>query len=130
MFLWNSCHLFPKLFYECNTSINDSFQFGGFFLLGIISWKGASFFDGGKASFESRHFYSCLPPSPLKTLRKFLSSYPKQKEITHSLKKHFFKNLFPPTVKRGRRNYDLVYLNSIKNIKMTWNMVQFIFTVL
>ena len=27
MFLWNFCHLFPVLFYDWNTSINDSFRF-------------------------------------------------------------------------------------------------------
>ena len=31
---------------------------------------------------DLRHFYSCL--SPIKTQLKFLSSHPRQKEITHS----------------------------------------------
>ena len=42
-FLCNFCHLFPVLFYELNTSINDPFQF---FFLGILSWKAALLFNG------------------------------------------------------------------------------------
>ena len=34
------------LFYEWNTSINDSFRFFGVFFLGIISWKGDLLFNG------------------------------------------------------------------------------------
>ena len=48
-FLWNFCHLlsfFPVLFYEWNKSINGSFTFF-LFLLGIITWKGTLFFNGG-----------------------------------------------------------------------------------
>ena len=30
-FLWNFCHLFPVLFYDWSTIINDSFQFFEFF---------------------------------------------------------------------------------------------------
>ena len=40
-----------------------------------------------------RHFYSCL--SPLKTRPKFLPSHPRQKETTHSPRKHSFENRFP-----------------------------------
>ena len=43
-FLWNFSHLFPELFYEWNTSINDRFRFFGGFFLGIISWKVALLF--------------------------------------------------------------------------------------
>ena len=42
--MWNFCHLFPVLLYEWNTSINDSYQFFGFFLR-IISWKEPSLFN-------------------------------------------------------------------------------------
>ena len=45
-FLWNFCHLFSVLFYQWNTSINDSLHFLGCFFLGIISWKGALLFNG------------------------------------------------------------------------------------
>ena len=38
----------------------------------------------------------------------------RQKEITHSPRKHSFENLFPPTVKRGGGNYDLLYQNSVR----------------
>ena len=53
MFLWNFCHLFPELFYQWNTSINDSFRFFGFFL-GIISWKVALLFNGEGFGFQLR----------------------------------------------------------------------------
>ena len=43
-FLWNFSHLFPELFYEWNTSINDRFRFLGGFFVGIISWKVALLF--------------------------------------------------------------------------------------
>ena len=51
---------------------------------------------------DSRHFYSC--PSAYKTLPKFLSSCPRQKEITHSPRQHSYENLFPPTAERGGGN--------------------------
>ena len=53
-------------------------------------------------------------PPHLKLAPKFLSSYPRQKKITHSPRQHFFKNLFPPTAERGRGNYDFLYQNSIR----------------
>ena len=43
-FLWNFCHLFPVLYYEWNTSIDDNLFF---FFLEIISWKGTLLFNGG-----------------------------------------------------------------------------------
>ena len=50
---------------------------------------------------KSRHFFSC--PSWLKTRPpSFLSAHTRQKEITHSLRQHFFKNLFPPTGEREK----------------------------
>ena len=45
---------------------------------------------------------------------KFLTSHPRQKEITHSPRKHFFENVFPPTAERGGGNYDFLYQNSIR----------------
>ena len=45
-----------------------------------------------------------LPPSQAeqlsKLVSKFLSSLPRQKEITHSSRQHYFENLFPPTTER------------------------------
>ena len=37
------------------------------------------------------------------------------------LQAEFFEYLFPPTAERDGENYDLLYQNSIKNMKMTWN---------
>ena len=45
---------------------------------------------------------------------KFLSSLPRQREITHSLKQHSSENLFPPTAERGGGNYDFLYQNSVR----------------
>ena len=50
-FLWNCWHLFP-VFYEGNTSINDSFWLFWFFLI-IISWKGSFFFQWGGGCFSA-----------------------------------------------------------------------------
>ena len=61
---------------------------------------------------DSRHFYSCTSRSKLAP--NFLSSHPRQKEITHSPRQHSFKNLFPPTAERGGGNYDLLYQNSVR----------------
>ena len=57
--------------------------------------------------------FTHVPPHS-KHAPKFLSSHPRQKEITHSPRQHFFKNLFPPTAERGGGNYDLLYENSIR----------------
>ena len=62
---------------------------------------------------ESRHFYSGPPPHS-KLSPKFLSSHPRQREITHSPRHHFFENLFPPAVERSGGNYNLLYQNSVK----------------
>ena len=43
------------------------------------------------------------PPPQSKLSPKFLSSHPRQKEITHSLRQYFFKNLFPPTGRKECR---------------------------
>ena len=49
-----------------------------------------------------------------KPIPKFLSSQPRQKEITYFVRQDFFENLFLPTVERGGGNYDLLYQSSIK----------------
>ena len=61
---------------------------------------------------ESGHFYSCS--SPFKTLPQVLVITPRQKEICHSLRQHFFENMFPRTAESGGGNYDLLYQNSIR----------------
>ena len=53
-------------------------------------------------------------PLHSKLASNFLSSRPRQKEITHSPRQHSFENLFPPTVERGGGNYDLLYQNSVR----------------
>ena len=45
---------------------------------------------------------------------KFLSSRPRQKEITHSPRQYSFENLFPPTEERDLGNYHLLYQNSVR----------------
>ena len=71
-------------------------------------------------------FTHALPHSKLSP--KFLSSCPRQKEITHSPRQHSFENLFPPTAERGGGNYDLLYQNSVRKYEMTsWNIRYLIF---
>ena len=53
-------------------------------------------------------------PPHSKLAPNFLSSRPKQKEITHSSRQRSFENLFPPTAERGRGNYDLLYQNLVR----------------
>ena len=59
-----------------------------------------------------RAIFTHAPPH-LKLAPKFLSSRPRQKEITHSARQHSFENLFLPTAERGGENYDLLYQNSV-----------------
>ena len=61
---------------------------------------------------DSRYFTHV--PRQSKPAPKFLSSRPRQKEITHSLRQHSFENMFPLTAKRGGRNYNLLYQNSVR----------------
>ena len=56
--------------------------------------------------------YSYSPHSKLAP--KFLSSRPRQKEITHCPEQHFFENLFLSTAERGGGNYDLFYKNLVR----------------
>ena len=60
-----------------------------------------------------RGIFTHAPPHS-KLAPKFLSSHPRQKEITHSTRLHSFENLFPPTAERDRGNYDLLYQNSVR----------------
>ena len=53
-------------------------------------------------------------PLHSKLAPRFLSSHPRQKEICHSLRQHFFENIFPRTAESGGGNYDLLYQNSIR----------------
>ena len=53
-------------------------------------------------------------PHHSKLAPKFLSSRPRQKEITHSPKQHSFKNLFAPTAETGGGNYSFLYQNSVR----------------
>ena len=62
---------------------------------------------------SNKDIFTHVPPES-KLAPKFLSSHPRQKEITHSFRQQFFKNLFPPTAERGGENYDLLYQNSIR----------------
>ena len=45
---------------------------------------------------------------------KFLSSRPRQKEITHSPRQHSFENLVSPTAEQDGGKYDLLYQNSVR----------------
>ena len=56
-------------------------------------------------------------PPHSKLTPKFLSSRPRQKEITFSPRQHSFENLFPPTTERSGGNYDLLYQNSVRKYK-------------
>ena len=47
----------------------------------------------------------------------FLSSRPRQKEITRSPRQHSSENLFPPTTERDGENYGLIYQNSVRKFK-------------
>ena len=55
-----------------------------------------------------------MPLPHSKLAPKFLSLLPRQKEITHPPRQHFFENLFRPTAERGGGNYDLLYQSSIR----------------
>ena len=58
--------------------------------------------------------FTHVPPPQSELSPKFLLSHPRQREITHSPRQHFFKNLFPTAPERGGGNYDLLYQNSIR----------------
>ena len=60
-----------------------------------------------------RGIFTHAPPHS-KLAPNFLSSRPRQKEITHSPRQHSFENLFPPTAERGGGNCDLLYQNPVR----------------
>ena len=60
-----------------------------------------------------RGIFTQAPPNS-KLAPKFLSSRPRQKEITPSTRHHSFENLFPSTAERSGGNYDLLYQNSVR----------------
>ena len=60
-----------------------------------------------------RGIFTHTPP-PLKTLSNFLLSLPRQKEITHSHRQRFFRNLFPSAAEKSGENYGFLYQNSVK----------------
>ena len=60
-----------------------------------------------------RDIFTHAPPQS-KLAPKFLSSRPRQKEITHFPRQHLFENLFPPTAERGEENYDFLYQNPVR----------------
>ena len=70
-FLWNFYHVFSVLFYEWNTSINDSFRFFGVFFLETALFNGAGegdmFFswDGGFNKVYDRVAPPCPSPNHL-----------------------------------------------------------------
>ena len=51
-----------------------------------------------------RGIFTHTPPHS-KLTPNFLSSSPRQKDITHSPRQHCFKNLFPGTAERGKENW-------------------------
>ena len=61
---------------------------------------------------DSKHFTHARSQSKLTP--KFLSSCPRQKEITHSPRQHSFENLFHPTAEKGGGKYDFLYQNSVR----------------
>ena len=70
------------------------------------------FVDIARKCIKCRYFYSRV--SPLDTCTKLLPPHPRQREITHSSRQHFLKNLFRTTAESGGGNYDFLYQNLIK----------------
>ena len=62
--------------------------------------------------------FTHVPPHP-KLAPRFLSSRPREKEITYSSRQHSFENLFPPTAENGQ--YTMICFIKIQseNMKMT-----------
>ena len=60
-----------------------------------------------------RGIFTHAPPHSELT-PKFLSSRPRQKEITHSPWAAFFRKSVSPTAERGGGNYGLLYQNSVR----------------
>ena len=66
-------------------------------------------------------------PSHSKLPPKYLPSRPRQKEITHSPRQHFVKNLLLPTAERVEKTMIGYIKIHSKNIKLIWNIRFFIF---
>ena len=77
---------------------------------------------------ELRHFYSYRPDS--KFAPKFLSSHPRQKETTHSLRQHFFENLFSEQWKEVEETMTCFIKIQAENMKMTWDIRLFVFCMI
>ena len=76
-----------------------------------------------------RGIFTHVPPHS-KLTPKFLSSHPREKEITHSPRQHSFENLFPPTAERGGGNCDLLlYLNSVRKYEDDLEHLVFLYFV-
>ena len=69
-------------------------------------------------------------PRQSKLTTKFLSSRPRQKEITHSPRQHSFEDLFSSTAETGGENQDLLIEIQPENMKMTWNIRSFTFCMI
>ena len=66
-----------------------------------------------------RGIFTHAPPQS-KLAPKFLSSHPRQKEITHSPRLHFFENLFPSTAERGGGETMICFIKfQLENMKVT-----------
>ena len=72
--------------------------------------------------------FSYVPPHS-KIARKSLSLYPRQREIAHSPRQRFFRNLFSPTAERGGGNYDLLYQNSIRKYRDDLGQLDYLYFV-
>ena len=59
-----------------------------------------------------------------------LSLRSRQKEITHFRRQNSFDNLFPQQRKGGGRNYDFFIKIQSENVKITWNIIFFIFCLI
>ena len=71
--------------------------------------------------------FTNTPPNS-KHAPKFLSSCPRQKKITHSLRQHSFENLFQPKAERSGGNDDLIYQNSTRRYEV--DLEHYVFYIL
>ena len=73
--------------------------------------------------------FTYVPPYS-KLVPKFSSSYPRQKEITHPPRQHFFKNLFPQQQKQMEETMICFIKIQSENMKMTSDIRLFIFCIM
>ena len=76
-----------------------------------------------------RGIFTHTPPHS-KLAPKFLSSGPRQKEITHSPRQYSFEIQFSPTAEKDGGNYDYFIKIQSENMKMTWKIRFFIFCMI